>query len=152
MANQLHIPYKRKDNCLEVEYHRSNLIEIERWARNVGGNVTVSGFEATYTAPGVLIARASPLVTTPIDCTLEEVVITSRVANNDYTVSVYKDGALVKAFDTTTSAQLDRFTATTATPVPAEASIANTSLWHVVWTNTAVTVIDCAVTLRFGVS
>jgi hypothetical protein len=108
-----------------------------------------AGWEAVFTHSGTLVSRYTPMVVSPIDCTLAEVQVTTRVANDDFTVTVYRDNTSLEHFDTTTSARTDLWTADTVPAVPASTSTADSTTWHLGFSNTNTTVIDVTVALRF---
>lgn len=104
-----------------------NYQSIQRWADRLqgggGGNP-----EILWSVPGIVFVQRSARFTTPVDCTLDAVVVCFETAPTDtaHELKVYKDGASVWDDTCPSSDTLHSFSG-----IPAEASTADTTLWQV---------------------
>lgn len=112
------------------------------------GGAVVAGYEATYSAPGVLLPRTSPQIVTPLDCTLSEIVTTVRVPDAvvGFTVNVYRDDVSVFSEAVAANTEVTRWTSPT---VPASTSTANTTAWYITYSGTSIDILDVVTILRY---
>lgn len=109
------------------------------------GLAAASQFQADYSVPGEIIPLHSPPITTPIDCTLAEIVVTIRVGGPAFGVAVNRGSDLAWGATLPPDTNLQVYAVNSIYG----ASTADTSLWVVQFLD-ASTAEDCNVSLRFN--
>ena len=109
-------------------------------------------YEATFSMPGLVTAQWSQPMMTPVNCRLDEIIWTARVADtSNMTFETWRSGTMQDSATIPAGETYRRYRTTSPQyPLPSGLySDANMTLWSIWFRSNGVTATDCSLTLRF---